>query len=343
LAISSHYHPVIGRLVAGVYLGIIQKAPGLWGFLYDNQEIIALVRGLRWFYLLFGGRRIRTQLAALESDVIVCTHAAPLGVLMDARAKGAFSCPVVAVLTDFGVHGYWLRPQADLYFTATQDSARFVAAHAVAGERLQACGIPIHPVFAEPVDRAALRRSLGVGEETRVILLSGGSRGLGQLPRMTRGLLEKLSGVLLLVACGNNARLRGQLQAAHAGDRRLRALGLQTPAQMRDLLGACDLVIGKAGGLTSAESLAMGVPLILVDPIPGQEERNAVYLESKGAAVRARKLEDLGSEVKALLEDGARLALLRAAAGGLGRPQAARRVIETIAAKVAGRAGHLLY
>lgn len=328
LAIDSHYHPILGGLLAAVYLGIIRNLPGFWRYLYDNRALQHVVRGLRRVYLVGGGRRIRSELKLLAPDIIVCTHAAPLGFLVDARARGVFQCPIAAVVTDFGVHGYWLRPRADLYCVASEEAARFVRDHDVPARSVHATGIPI---LGGPVlDRAAARSALGAAPDTRVILLSGGSRGLGLLPQMARSLLENLTGVLILAVCGNNGKLQRLLQERHAGDRRFRTLPQRSPEQMRELMAAADLAVGKAGGLTVAECLAQGLPLVVVDPISGQEERNAAFLERSGAAVRAVSPAALGKQVRALLSDAPGLAAMRAAAASLGRPASAQDAMQAI-------------
>lgn len=330
LAISSHYHPILGQALAKVYLKIIQNTPGFWKYLYDNPNLIKLVRRVRQAYLVVGGARVRETLASLRPDLIVCVHAAPLGFIVDARAKGAFSAPIAGVLTDFGVHGYWLNPKADRYFVASEDAKTTVERHRVDARVVHATGIPIHPDFAQPVDRAERRRALGAAAGDRVVVMSGGSRGLGRMAESVRSTLERCRDVLLVVVCGSNLKLKAQLQEEFAGDRRLRVLGFQKPAQMRDLYAAADVVVGKAGGLTSAECLAMGAPLVIVDPIPGQEERNAIYLTRKGAALRAGRPQRLGGLLSALLGDKEKLAALRSAATALGRPAAARETIRLL-------------
>lgn len=328
LAIDAQYHPLFGSVVAAFYMGIIRNLPGFWRYLYDNRRLQGVVRDIRRLYLLVGGRRIRRELKLIAPDIIVCTHAAPLGILVDARGKGVFRCPIAAVVTDFGVHGYWLRPRADLYCVASEEAARFVREHGVPAERVHATGIPISSGPA--VVRSAARNALGVSPDIHVILLSGGSRGFGLLPQLARSLLEHLTGVLILAVCGDSVDLHRRLQENHAGDRRLRALTQRSPEEMRQLLAACDLAVGKAGGLTASECLAQGLPLVLVDPIPGQEERNADFLEAIGAAVRARGPAGLGRQVKALLADTQGLRRMREAAASAGRPDAAKSALQAI-------------
>lgn len=313
LAISSSYHPIMGKALAAVYLHIILRLPGFWKYLYDRPWIIRLVRGVRRAYLAVGGGKIRRSIAEIRPDVIVCTHAAPLGFLVDAREKGAFSCPIAAVLTDFGVHGYWVNPKADRYFAPSEDAAAVIAGHGVPAERVHAVGIPVNPAFS----RAS--PALDAGR----VLLTGGSRGLGSVRRAAESILEKAPQAKLIVVCGSNTRLRDDLSRMNG----LTALGRQSHEEMARLIGSSELVVGKAGGLTCAECLSLGVPLVVVDPIPGQEERNALFLERKGAAVRAA---DAGWAVAALLGDPPRLAAMRSAAAALGKPDAARRVISLL-------------
>jgi processive 1,2-diacylglycerol beta-glucosyltransferase len=313
LAISSSYHPIMGKALAALYHHIIRRLPGFWKYLYDRPWIIRLGGSLRRAYLLVGGGKMRRSLAEIRPDVIVCTHAAPLGFLVDARNKGTFSCPIAAVLTDFGVNGYWVNPMADLYFAPCEEAAAVIAGHGVEPERIHVCGIPIDPAFNRP---PAPRKP---GQ----VLLTGGNGGLGSVKEAALSILAKAPRAKLVVACGSNTKLRDDLSRING----LTALGRQSHEEMARLIASSELVVGKPGGLTCAECLALGVPLVIVDPIPGQEERNALFLEGKGAAVRA---EEAGSTVAALLDDPARLEALRAAALALGKPDAARRVISLL-------------
>ena len=336
IAVSSDFHPVLGKALAKAYLGVIGVFPGFWDYLYDNPAVIKLVRGARRVYLFFGASRVEEAVRKARPDAIVCTHAAPLGFLVEEKRRGGLSCPLVAVVTDFGIHRYWVSPRADLYFTASEQSAGVLREHGIRAADIRAYGIPIHEAFASPPTRAQARRALGVSLETRVILLSGGTRGLGGIARAAGLLLEKLGSVLILAVCGRNAGLLRALQEAHAGDRRLRALGYQEPARMAALLAACDLLIGKPGGLSSAEAAAMGVPLLALDPIPGQEERNARFLVKHGAALRAAGGASLGRQVKSLLEDRPRLEAMSRSARALGHPDSARRIVAEIVARIDG-------
>ena len=333
IAVSSDFHPVLGKALAKAFLGVIGVFPGFWDYLYDNPAVIKLVRGARRVYLFFGASRVEEAVRKARPDAIVCTHAAPLGFLVEEKRRGGLSCPLVAVVTDFGIHRYWVSPRADLYFTASEQSAGVLREHGIRAADIRAYGIPIHEAFASPPTRAQARRALGVSLETRVILLSGGTRGLGGIARAAGLLLEKLGSVLILAVCGRNAGLLRALQEAHAGDRRLRA-GLSEPARMAALLAACDLLIGKPGGLSSAEAAAMGVPLAAT--IPGEEERSARCLVENGAARRAGGGASLGGQVKSLLGDRPRLEAMSRGARALGHPDSARRIVAEIVARIDG-------
>ncbi len=329
--VSGSFHRRLGPLIAVLYLGLIARFPGVWRGVYDNGPVARIVSYWRWAYRLFFGEKLRTALAALAPDAVVCTHAPPLGALALEKRRGTLRSPLVAVVTDFKMHTYWFAPEpADLYVTAAPDPR-------LPDGRVVATGIPIHPVFESALGKLPARARLGLPPDAPVVVLSGGSRGLGRLAALAETLLERLPRARVLAVCGSNARLAQELKAlALRREGRLWVYENASPEQMRDIKSAADLLIGKAGGVTIAECLALGLPMVLFEPIPGQERRNADYLLSRGAAVEADTLEDAATQAERLLEPAA-LAAAGAMARALGRPDAARRAIEAIEAAV--RAG----
>ncbi|MBI5247079.1 MAG: hypothetical protein HY923_07845 [Elusimicrobia bacterium] len=320
--IAGDHHPAAGLGVARAYHGLLRASPGLYGALYHGAWARTVLRAVRSAYLTLGGaRRLREGVRRSGTAVVVCPQAAVAAVLSEARRRGELDIPVVSVLTDYGVHPFWADPPADLILAPTEDAASQL--RRLGAPRVVTSGIPVHPAFAAAPSREEARRILALPARAPVILMTGGAKGLGNLEREAERVFAASPLARLLVLCGANDRLRGLLD----GGKRVRAFGPQPPEFVATLMAAADVHIGKPGGLSAAESLASGLPMVLTGALPGQEEANARHLLAAGAAV-----EGGGAAAAALLEDRAQLAALRAAALSAGLPGAADSAVRAIRA-----------
>lgn len=237
------------------------------------------------------------------------------------------------VVTDYGAHAQWIHPATDDYFVATQEMKESLAAQGVPWGRIHATGIPIRTAFAEQLPKEEARTRHGLGERFTVLLMGGGL-GVGDV----RELAEALAGlgVEVVAVAGGNDKLFAQLRELARRYRRVRALGWTD--DVPDLMAAADLLVGKAGGITVAEATAMGLPQILVSPIPGQELYNVDFLVNWGAALAARDVDDARSKVDFLAHHPERLAELAAGARGLGRTESTKQLVERVLTAVRDRA-----
>jgi len=165
------------------------------------------------------------------------------------------------------------------------------------------------------------------------MLISAGGYGIGPIEQLVKDLLALQRPWQIAAIAGKSDKTRKRLEELAneagklpSGSPRLCAVGFTT--QMDKYMAAADLMVGKAGGLTTSESLARGLPMALIEPIPGQEERNADHLLEAGAAIRCNNLPAAAWKIAALLDDSARLARMREAARSLGRPEAAAAIAE---------------
>jgi processive 1,2-diacylglycerol beta-glucosyltransferase len=133
----------------------------------------------------------------------------------------------------------------------------------------------------------------------------------------------------IIVTCGRSEEVRTRVTEA-ARDRPGRFCILGYSDRMHELMKMSDLFIGKPGGLTTSEALACGLPMAVFSPIPGQEERNSDHLLEEGAGIRCNELTTLPFKIDRLLDDPRRLAAMRLAAHALGRPDAARTIVQTL-------------
>lgn len=325
------------KLYAQAYIDLVQRAPELWGHLYDRYDVVKPPRSktarARLAFDKANSTRFRALLDSTQPRAILCTHFLPMELLSDLKGRGQLAVPVHAVVTDVSPHAFWVYPHIDHYHVATEVGARELQRKGIAPERISVSGIPIDPVFAERTPAAAMRATLGLPERPTVLLLSGGF-GVGPLVAMLDSFARSFEGdcgLSLVVVAGRNA----ELEAAC----RERAATLKLPvtvhgfvSNIHQLMDAADLVVTKPGGLTTNEVLAKGKPMALVAPIPGQEQRNCDYLLEEGAAVRLHDEPDAAWHLARWLGDTARMAAMKANAERIARPQAAMDVARKLVA-----------
>jgi processive 1,2-diacylglycerol beta-glucosyltransferase len=321
------------RIYDKAYISIVRRAPDLMGVLYDRtdqpwhhaQRRLALDR-------LNTGPMIRL-LKRIQPDLCVATHFLPAEIIAWLIAKQKLRTHNAIVVTDYDVHAMWLCRTVDRYYVALDEAKEYLARIGVPREKLHVTGIPIDPLFATPVSRSDARNQLGLDRRATVILISAGGYGIGPVEQLVKDLLGLQRPWQLVAIAGKSEKVKKRLEeiAAAAGKlqsgaHRLCAVGFTT--EMDKYMAAADLMVGKAGGLTTSEALARALPMALIEPIPGQEERNADHLLEAGAAIRCNNLPAAAWKIAVLLDDAGRFSRMRDAARALGKPSAAARIAE---------------
>lgn len=311
------------------YFEMVKRAPQLLGWLYDATDKPFRKDRLQQKLEQAGAARLLKKIREFDPDVAICTHFLPSALLDRERRKGRCRARIVTVVTDFEVHGMWLATPSDHYFVATEEARAHLQALGIAPAAITVSGIPTHPVFQQKKNRAALRRKHGWREDLPAILVSAGGFGQGNAERMVQALTDTRLRAQIIAVCGKGAALKSSLEKIRA--RRnpedlpiLQVIGFTT--EMDELMAAADLMIGKPGGLTTSESLIRGLAWVVVKPIPGQEEKNAIYLLEQGVGVWSDNLHTLGFKVQSLLEEPGRLAAMRKNALRIARPEAGSRI-----------------
>jgi len=291
--------------------------------------------------LAFDRLSLRSLVRVVEHeapDAVVCTHFLPVEALSPRRGQGRLRVPLYCVITDFTAHPLWAYPHVDRYFVASDAVAEELQGHGVPRERIEVTGIPVDPRFAERIGHAAACARFGLDPARPVVLVMGGGSGVGPMADLARRLAELAAQPQVMVVCGTNARLRREVESlpeARAG--RVHALGFSL--EVDALLEAADVVVSKAGGLTCSEALVKGTPLVVFRPTPGQEVRNAQFLEAGGAAVHASTAESVAATVARWLARPDERTRVHESALGLARPQAA----DVIAAHVLASIPHAVH
>jgi len=202
-------------------------------------------------------------------------------------------------------------------------------------ETIHVTGIPIMPVFGDKRSRVECAAELSLDPQRTTLLMMSGGAGVGGIDKLAERLLKLDRDFQLIALAGKNKKLLAQLALlARRHPKRLFPLGFTRTIER--VMTASDLAITKSGGLTTSECLAVGLPMIVVAPIPGQEERNADFLLENGAALKACGPAALAYRVDLLLNDPKRLASLRSGALRMGKPGAARSVLSIVLGSAAG-------
>jgi len=236
-------------------------------------------------------------------------------------------------VTDFAVHAMWLSRNCEHYFVATDEARTHLEALGIGPDRITMSGIPIDSVFSVRKDKREMRRKHGLDEGRPTILVSGGRLGLGTVEKIMTSLAALPRKVQVVMICGRQKEVRNRTQqiAAH--------LSIETSVTFKivgfvedidELMAASDLLVGRPGGLTTAEALASGLVFVVVNPIPGQEERNADYLLEEGVAIRCNDPSVLAYKIERLLGDAPRFESMKKNVARIARPRAAFDVVDTL-------------
>ena len=319
------------RIYDKAYISMVRRAPELMGVLYDRTD-------QPWQHLRrrVAMDRLNTQpmirmLKRVQPDLCVATHFLPAEIISWLIAKRKLKARHAIVVTDYDVHAMWLCHTVDRYCVAIEEAAEYLAGIGVPREIIRVTGIPIDPLFAVKLDKITARNRLELDPGAPMILISAGGYGIGPVEQLVRDLLALQKPWQIVAIAGKAEKVQKRLAeiARGAGNLpngvpRLCPVGFTT--EMDQYMAAADLLIGKAGGLTTSEALARALPMALIEPIPGQEERNADHLLEAGAAIRCNNLPAAAWKIAGLLNDSSRLERMRQAAGQMGRPESAAAI-----------------
>jgi processive 1,2-diacylglycerol beta-glucosyltransferase len=320
-------NPLFRALYAGGYIKAVRHVPAFMGWLYDKMDRAAHdgYHAVRLAIQNVHVGPIRRLLLDRRPHLVVHTHYLPAEIVAQLRRAGRLDCRQVVVTTDFETHRMWVNDPTERYCTATDVGSALLAAWGVDPARIAVTGIPVRPGFQEPRTQTEARAQCDLDPDRPVVLLLSGGFGVGPTADLLRQLIRMPADAQLVVIAGRNEALRRRLERQSAGaDRPVRVVGFTT--DMHLWMRAADLVVTKPGGLTTAEALASELPLVVMNPIPGQETRNSDYLLEQGAAIKVNHIRLLAHRVAALLQDPPALAHLRDATRRIAHPDAADRI-----------------
>lgn len=317
-----------------VYLKMLHFVPNLYQLLYRFTGHRQGASPVQKLIASLTKRNMRVLVRRYAADVVICTHPFPEGAASCLKESGEETFFFATVLTDYSVHRMWFYPGVDAFFVATERMRRSLLKEGCAASAVHAAGIPILPLAVADFDRAAILEKFRLSDMLPTILLMGGGLGLGDVARSLEKLEDVAENLQILVVAGKNERLHAWVESyAARSHHAIRAWGYTDAVP--ELMAVAALLISKPGALTISEAWAMGIPLILHEPIPGPELENAMIASECGTAVWLGKGENLAALVTGLLGDAVRLRAMREAARRASRPKAAKEIARFLRTAVA--------
>jgi len=323
----NYTNPILEKIINRAYMGVVKRTPELWDYLYDNPKVVRSTQKLRDMIHRFNKGKLKTLLDDFAPDAIACTQAFPCGLIADYKKSFGLDIPLVGVLTDYAPHSYWVYNNVDRYVVPSEATGGRLVANGVEPSKIAAFGIPIDPKFKRELSRDDAAGRLGIDSKIPTILVMGGTQGLGPIVDIIRSVDRSGLKVQILVAAGTNRKLCRWLDNERS---RNKVLVFPQASNVDELMAASDLIITKPGGITTAEALAKGLPMLIVHPLPGQEAMNTTYLLNEGVAVKAESPEDAAILLAELLYNEKKLEMMAQKALSLAKAESAVHTAELL-------------
>lgn len=324
-----HTNVLHKQFYSALYKRLSELTPEFLGWWYETSDDPWVTDRVRLMIDLPQALPLVNMIKEFDPDHVVCTHFMPAGVIAHLLRKKQIDTKLSIVVTDYHFHAMWLTRAFHHYFVSQEEDRIHMAALGLPADRITVSGIPVDPRFEEPVDESRVRERFGLDPRKPILLVAGGTLGLSPAEAVVKRLRTLDFPFQAMILCGRNDELREKVAALVAGDgERFQVLGY-TDA-MRELMGIATFILTKPGGLTTAEALASGLPMVILDPIGGQEERNCDMLLENGVAVKCAEVTVLAHKLEMLFGEPGRIERMRESARRLARPDAARVIARTV-------------
>lgn len=312
-------NPISEQVVNRIYMNIIKRTPQIWDYLYDNPSVVKKLENMKNLIHQSNSPKLKKLFEKFNPDVILCSQAYPCGMVADYKKTTGSPIPLIAVLTDYVPHSYWIYDTVDYYITPSEEVSRRLIKKGVAPEKVLSYGIPFDPSFNVSIDKESVLNKYKLDANLPIVLIMGGGQGLIPVKAIIKSLERSEFPLQIIVVTGVNKKLYKSLKKKLRRFRQ-KILLLGYVNTINELMGAADLLVTKPGGITTAEALAKRLPLLIVKPIPGQEMNNTIYLTQKMAAIQIHSPKEIHLVINDLLANPGKLRALRENAAAISKP-----------------------
>ena len=271
-----------------------------------------------------------------KPDLIISTHPFSSHMCAILKKKKKIKCKIATIMTDYSPHSQWLMYPAfiDYFFVAHEGMKKTLLEKGIKEGQIKVTGIPLSNRFLAHYDKEKILSEFDLSVEKRTILFfAGGEQGFGKdkIFDMLKTLIENFSSLQIIAISGKNEKIKNQFDELVSETNSTNNVKvLEYTTKVPELMSVSDLVITKPGGLTTTESLASGLPIIVINPIPGQEEENAKFLENKGVAIWIKKEDNIENELYKILNSEEKLQTMKINARLLAKKNSTKDICEIL-------------
>jgi len=265
------------------YIGMLKHTPKLWGEVYYGTAKNSPDSIFHRVFDTTGKTKYLSYIKSFNPDLIICTYHTVAGVIAKLRMKNMVNVPLAVVITDYAVHNQWIHDGVDLYIVGSEEIHQDLVMKGFDPTKVRVTGIPVSPRFETNHDRSQIRANLGLSPDLPTCLVMAGAYGvLNELKDLCQFLAHTPIPFQTIVVCGQDANLYRSLDSVvESAVNPIARFGFVS--NVEEFMGAADVMITKAGGLTVSEALTKRLPTIIYKPIPGVEQENAAFLQKIGA------------------------------------------------------------
>lgn len=329
LDVAENVNNIVKDMISKGYILSTMFFPRIYGSLYDildaktEDEDYSAIKLLSTVFK----KQLKKYLDDYNPDIIVSTHCFATIILNKIAKKHPIDAKIISIVTDYTMHPWWEQTKSDYYITASEFLAYQAIKKLGSDKNVLPFGIPIHPKFSKLGDKTEMRKKLGLKNKFTVLVMMG-SMGYGNAATNIIKQLTKLPEEIQIVAvCGKSKKLKASIQRIKS-NKDIITYGFVD--NVDELMDACDCIITKPGGLSTSEALAKNLPLILTNPIPGQEDRNMEFMLNHGVAISLSDTHPADEAIYLLMHIPHIMDRLKDNARHLAKPDATKKLGEFI-------------
>ncbi len=302
----------INKITTTAYKEMAKKFPWVWGEVYNQSQRGPLAKISSTSNNILA-KKLLTLVKEYEPDIIISTHPFSSQMISYLKRKKLVDCTLATIMTDFSPHDQWLvgKYYVDFFFVSNNKLRDYLISSGISEEKVFATGIPLSNRFLMHYNKSEIKLSFDLDLSKKVILFFGGGEfGLGRekTVKILSSFIDHADKYQIVAIAGKNEKMKAEFDklVEHKNAESIVKV-LPYTTKVPELMSISDLVVTKPGGLTTTESLASGLPIIAINPIPGQEEENAQFLEDSGVAIWIRKDDNYDAIISDILKHPTKL------------------------------------